>query len=201
MIGIIDYGLGNIQAFKNLLVNNSISTRIVKNQDDLDGLNCAILPGVGSFDNAIRKLRSQSYFEKLNNSVLNDKLPIVGICVGMQIMLDSSEEGLEKGLSWIKGSVKKFDPTSFIVPHMGWNIICETREECIFKNLDNEREFYFLHSYYAEVEEKYVISQTKHGHIFCSSFKKKNIYGIQFHPEKSHNNGANILKNFYNQYA
>ena len=200
MIGIIDYGLGNYKAFENVLNDASKKFTYVKEEDDLSKINCAILPGVGSFDNAIKKFREQSYFTTLNNLVISSKLPILGVCVGMQIMTYSSDEGFETGLKWIEGSVKKFNNVT--VPHLGWNKInIINKNEIIFKNLSNNSEFYFLHSYFVDVEDQYVKATTKYGKSFCSIFQKNHIYGVQFHPEKSHDNGKEIILNFCDKYA
>ena len=201
MIGIIDYGLGNLKAFVNLFDELSIETKIIKKTEDLDNIKCAILPGVGSFDNAITKLKSQEYFANLDTLVTEKNFPLLGVCIGMQIMLDNSDEGTKAGLSWINGTVKKFNDKSPLVPHIGWNNVDAINKNFIFRNLDQEREFYFLHSYYVSTSDDNILSSTNHGQTFCSSFKKNNLYGVQFHPEKSHLNGMNILRDFYLMYA
>jgi len=202
LIGIINYGLGNLKAFENLFKSNSIPCLIIENEKDFDKVKCLILPGVGAFDNAITKLKSQSYFIKLNNLICKHQIPIMGICIGMHIMLEESEEGNEKGLSWVKGNVKKFKESNLMLPHMGWNDIEILNNDEIFVDIDDYNEFYFLHSYYVEnIETQNILTNTIYKRKFCSAFKHKNIYGIQFHPEKSHSNGVKILKNFYKKYA
>lgn len=199
MIGIIDYGLGNYRAFENLLRENFIDFLYINQPSDLDKVKCTLLPGVGSFDNGIKSLKSQVYFEELNNRVLNSSLPIMGICIGMHIMLDGSEEGSEKGLSWISGRVKKFKNVK--TPHLGWNKVSQFNENFIFKGIEQDAEFYFLHSYFVETSKDHMLMNSFYGNNFCSAFRKRNIFGMQFHPEKSHEQGTKIIINFYKNYA
>ena len=199
MIGIINYGLGNYKAFENLLRENFIDFLYVNQTSDLDKIKCALLPGVGSFDNAIKKLKSQVYFNELNDRVLKNNLPIMGICVGMHIMLESSEEGIESGLSWLSGRVRKFKNVK--IPHLGWNKVSVLNKNFLFNDLKPNAEFYFLHSYFVETLQDYILTNSFYGNNFCSVFKKQNIFGMQFHPEKSHDHGRNIIINFYKNYA
>ena len=197
MISIIDYGLGNVKAFSNIYKSLDIQHKIIKKIDDLHNSSKIILPGVGSFDWAIKKLEDSGFKEILNDLVLNKKIPFLGICVGMQLISDRSEEGSLNGLGWIKGKVKKIplDDNSIIVPHMGWNNV-ELEKNILFKGIDNPN-FYFLHSYFFDpLNTDSIIGTTYYGKRFASIINTDNIFGIQFHPEKSHENGIRILKNF-----
>jgi len=200
MIGIIDYGVGNIKAFSNIYEQLNLSFKIVKNIEDFFDVTKIILPGVGSFDHAMTSLQNSGMREKLDELVLEKKLPVIGICVGMQMLAKSSEEGNLKGLGWIDGTVKKFDKSKIKngpLPHMGWNTLNIEKENGIFKNLEEEPRFYFLHSYYFECNNKEdVIATATYGKRFECMVNHENIYGIQCHPEKSHHNGIQLLKNF-----
>jgi len=190
MIGIIDYGVGNIKAFANIYKNFNMSYKIVKNISEFENVTKLILPGVGSFDHAMTSLQNSGMREKLDELVLNDKLPILGICVGMQMLAKSSEEGELLGLGWIDGVVKKFDKSKIKdgpLPHMGWNSLNIKKDNKIFENLEKNPRYYFLHSYYFECNNKEdVIATSNYGEQFECMINHDNIYGIQPHPEKSH---------------
>jgi glutamine amidotransferase len=200
MIGIIDYGVGNIKAFANIYKNFDMPFKIVKNSEDFEDITKIILPGVGSFDHAMQCLQNSGMREKLDELVLDKKLPVIGICVGLQMLAESSEEGECKGLGWIKGHVKKFDKAHINndpLPHMGWNNLNIVKDNKLFKKLEEKPRFYFLHSYYFECLNKNdVIASSSYGIEFECMVNHDNIYGIQCHPEKSHHNGMQILKNF-----
>ena len=194
-ICIIDYQLGNIKAFKNIYNKLNINAEIVSKTEQFEGATHLILPGVGSFDWAISKLNRSGLRDTLDQLVLKKKVPILGVCVGMQIMSSNSEEGQLSGLNWIDGNVKKFK-NDYVLPHMGWNQIKPFTESIIFKDIKN-MEFYFLHSFYYKVkEDKHILSTTEYSNIFTSAINKNNIYGTQFHPEKSHQSGIKLLENF-----
>ena len=200
MIGIINYGLGNIKAFENAFKDLSINTRVISKNDDINKqISHIILPGVGSFDSAILKLNQSGLKESLFDYILSYEIPVLGVCVGMQIMAESSEEGQLKGLNWVPGKVLRFKPDNespINIPHMGWNSIIFTKESPLFLGI-KEPYFYFLHSYYFSPEKEDIsIGETFSGKAFTSAFKYKNFYGTQFHPEKSHQNGIQLLKNF-----
>ena len=200
MIGIIDYGVGNIKAFVNIYKNFDMPYKIVKNISEFENVTKLILPGVGSFDHAMTSLQNSGMREKLDELVLNDKMPLIGICVGMQMLAKSSEEGELSGLGWIDGVVKKFDKSKINnrpLPHMGWNTLNIKRNNKIFENLEENPRYYFLHSYYFECNNKEdVIATATYEDKFDCMINYRNIYGIQCHPEKSHHNGMQLLKNF-----
>ena len=192
---IIDYGIGNIKAFKNIYEKSNINAVIATKKNQLEDATHLILPGVGAFDWAMSKLDKSGLRETLDTLVLDRKIPILGICVGMQMMASRSEEGILPGLNWIKGKVLKFDENT-LLPHMGWNNVKVSVTSKIFNNMENP-EFYFLHSYYYQVEDaKNILATSEYGELFSSAINKENIFGTQFHPEKSHENGIKILENF-----
>ncbi len=205
MIGILNYGLGNIQAFKNICIRKNFGFKEVKNSLDLENIDCFLLPGVGAFDDAINKLKSQDYFSDLNYLITKKKKPVLGVCVGMQIMFRKSQEGKLDGLNWIDGEVKiigknRKNEKDLILPHLGWNKIEIIKDHEIFKKL-NDKYFYFLHSYFCETFSDQNFANTNYYHTFTSVAINDNIYGIQFHPEKSHQQGEQILTNYYNIYV
>ncbi len=194
-ICIVDYGIGNIKAFKNIYDKLNINVEIASKKEQFVNATHLILPGVGTFDWAMSKLNESGLRETLDRLVLEKKIPILGICVGMQIMASQSEEGVLSGLNWIEGKVLKLDK-DIILPHMGWNNVKLSNKSDLFNNIENF-EFYFLHSYYYKTEDdKYILSMSKYGNLFTSAIYKENIFGTQFHPEKSHKNGIKILENF-----
>lgn len=203
MIKIVDYGLGNIMAFYNLYKSMNIDIQIAKNSDQLKNADKIILPGVGSFDYAMSKLNQSGMRDVLDELVLETKIPVLGICVGMQIMLRKSEEGVENGLGWIQSDVIKFDSdfngSENKTPHMGWNSINPKIDSPLLKNLNSHSEFYFLHSYYCDIKNsENILASSNYQKEFTSILKFNNIYGIQCHPEKSHSSGINLLTNFSN---
>ncbi len=196
MIGIIDYGLGNIKAFSNILKNLNYQYIILSEKIELEKCSKFILPGVGAFDEAVLKIKKLNYFKKLENEILVKKKNILGICVGMQVFLEKSEEGLNEGLNWVNGTVVKFSSNDQRIPHMGWNKLIVKNNHDILKDI-SKSEFYFLHSYYCKIRnDKNICTYTNYEENFCSVFVDNNIFGIQFHPEKSHSNGIQLIKNF-----
>ncbi len=201
MITIIDYGLGNINAFANIYKSLNIPVKIACSCDDLADACKLILPGVGSFDAAMQSLDRSGMRGSIDELVLSKHVPVLGICVGMQILAESSEEGLCPGLGWIKGRVKKFNPEvmdkNYPLPHMGWNSVKSRQRSGLFKDYECDERFYFLHSYYLECDmNDNILGTTDYGFEFCSVVNSFNIYGVQFHPEKSHRAGISLLKNF-----
>lgn len=202
MIAIVDYGLGNIKAFSNIYKRLNIPHGLASTSEDLSRASKIILPGVGAFDYAMEKLNNSGLRSVLESMVLEKNVPIIGICVGMQMMAESSEEGSLKGLGWVPGHVKKLriPPSAaerFPLPHMGWNNLQLKTADPLFVDLDKDPRFYFLHSYYFETSNpENVIATAEYGEQFSCIVKNKNVYGIQCHPEKSHHSGVSILKNF-----
>jgi len=201
MIGIIDYGSGNVQAIATIYKNLNINYQVITKPEDLDKADKLVLPGVGAFDATMQQLIDSGLKDKLNELVFDKKVPILGICVGLQVMGYGSDEGNLPGLGWIPGQVKKFDETKIELkpklPHMGWNVINDTRNHNLFKGIDNDFGFYFVHSFYFECEkEENILATSNYGGKFTSSIYANHIFGTQFHPEKSHGNGVQLLKNF-----
>ena len=187
MIGVVNYGLGNIKAFANIYGRLGIPCIIVAKADDLNAVSKIILPGVGAFDHAMRLLEESDMRRALDEFALKRRLPVLGICVGMQIMAYSSEEGKLPGLGWIAGTVKKFDATKLAsstrLPHMGWNNIRPVIEDGLLKHIDANNRYYFLHSYYFDCQnDDDVLAVTDYGGPFASAVHSGNISGVQFHP-------------------
>lgn len=197
MIGIIDYGIGNINAFYNIYKEKNINLKIISNTKDLDeNIKKLILPGVGSFDNAISLLQEKQLFKKIVDFTKNPDNKILGICVGMQILALKSLEGNLNGMELIDGKFEKLK--NKVLPHIGWNSIKIKNRINLFDGIDQNSYFYFLHSFaLLNLKEQHKVCETFYGENFVSAFKKDNIYGIQFHPEKSHLLGSKILLNFY----
>jgi glutamine amidotransferase len=199
MIAIVDYGLGNVKAFANIYSGLDLEHVIARTPADLAQATHAILPGVGAFDQAMQRLHSSGMREALDEIVVGRKLPVLGVCVGMQILMGRSEEGQAAGLGWLPGDVVRFRTppgASLQVPHIGWNTIAPAREHPLFAGLDAQAGFYFLHSYLTRCEEHDRLAATDYGGEFASAVGRDNILGVQFHPEKSHGNGIQLLRNF-----
>jgi glutamine amidotransferase len=201
MIAIIDYGLGNIKAFVNIYKQLNIPVIIAKNPDQLKDVEKIILPGVGSFDYAMQRFNDSGLRDTVDELVLHKTIPIIGICVGMQMLAKSSDEGNLPGLGWIDAKVKKFDLSTFThpacIPHMGWNDVKPVKSTQLMNNLEKDARFYFLHSYYFHCNrQEDIIATANYGIQFSCAVRFKNILGVQFHPEKSHHWGIQLLKNF-----
>ncbi|WP_417328167.1 imidazole glycerol phosphate synthase subunit HisH [Halarcobacter sp.] len=198
MIAILDYGIGNLKSIYNMFKKVGVESIITSDIETIIKADKYLLPGVGSFDYGINSLKNANFFEVLEKEILINKKPILGICLGMQLLTNSSEEGKEKGLGWIDAQTIKFDleDKSLAIPHMGWNKINPTNTNDIFKNL-NENRFYFVHSYHVVCNDnKNILAMVNYGQEFTCSIYKDNIYGVQFHPEKSHKFGMQLFKNF-----
>lgn len=202
MIAIVDYGLGNIKAFANVYKRLNIPHYFASRESDLLRADKIILPGVGAFDFAVKKLDESGLNASLDYMVRERKTPVLGVCVGMQIMAASSEEGCEQGLGWIEGRVKKLpklcgEKVCLPLPHMGWNSVKVECDGGLFNGMPVDPRFYFLHSYYFECENpKHSIATANYGVSFTTAVQKENVYGIQCHPEKSHSCGIKLLENF-----
>lgn len=201
MITIIDYGLGNIQAFVNVYRRLDIPVRVAREPAAVETAERIILPGVGAFDHAMELLQGSGMRESLDTVAAAGRVPVLGICVGMQILAGSSEEGKLNGLGWIEGEVRKLDvahaAAPIRLPHMGWNDVEPLAPGGLFAGLETAARFYFLHSYYFACRQaSNELARTDYGAPFASAVRAGCIYGVQFHPEKSHHYGVRLLQNF-----
>ncbi len=197
MISIIDYNLGNVSSIRKMIEKLDYKCTITNDREIISKSKFLILPGVGSFDTGILNLKKLNLKDLIIEMALNKKVPILGICLGMQLLANSSEEGVESGLGLIPGHVKRFDNNeSYPVPHIGWSNIKTKKTNILTKNI-NEPRFYFVHSLYFKVlDNKNEILASYYPNEFTSGIKLNNIYGVQFHPEKSHKFGLKLLDNF-----
>jgi glutamine amidotransferase len=203
MIVIVDYNSGNISSIKNMLKRLNFDCIVSSNKDDIESASKLIIPGVGSFDYGMNQLKKLDIIKTLENAVLINKIPVLGICLGAQIMCKGSDEGVENGLGWFDAYVSRFDTYKMgdctRIPHVGWNSIVLRKDSKLFHNSDVESRFYFVHSYHFTTNEfRDIIAETKYGYSFPCILEKHNIYAVQFHPEKSHKNGMKLLSNFAN---
>lgn len=202
MITIIDYGMGNLGSIKNMFKYIGVEAKIESDPDKIKNASKILLPGVGSFDTAMKKINENDLKEVLNEKALKEQIPILGICLGMQLLTNSSEEGSLDGLGWIDAQTLSFKDRidkKYRIPHMGWNLVRKSNDCKLTEDFENFQElrFYFVHSYFVKVEdEKNSILKTNYGVEFDSAIHKNNIYGAQFHPEKSHKFGMKIFENF-----
>ncbi len=201
MIAIVNYGSGNIQAIGNIYGRLNIPFVVASTPDELLSAEKILLPGVGAFDQAMGELERSGMRRALDELVLEMHRPILGICVGMQLLARSSDEGTAAGLGWIDGVVKRFDESTFDqathLPHMGWNTVEPTGSHPLFDQVDLGTGYYFLHSYHFTCRDAAdVLAETDYGVRFTSAVRRGNVYGVQFHPEKSHRAGIQLLKNF-----
>ncbi len=197
---IIDYGVGNIGSIVNMFKRIGVKATLSSDETQIMQANKLLLPGVGSFDKGMLNLQHSGLMNVLERKVVEQKTPILGICLGMQLLFEKSEEGELPGLRWIAGEVRRFDfksQSALRVPQMGWNEIRATDYNSLFYGLEIEARFYFAHSYYVECREAAeILATTEYGGAFVSAVNKGNIWGVQFHPEKSHRFGLQLLKNF-----
>lgn len=201
MIGIVDYGLGNTQAFANIYKRLNIPAVKASTPEVLREADKIILPGVGAFDWAMQCLERAGLRETIDELVMVDKRPVLGVCVGMQMMAKSSEEGVVPGLGWIDAEVKRFysdtNADNLVLPHMGWNDVASHGSCALMKELSTDARFYFLHSYFlSPSKQSEVIGVCDYGGHFACAVRSGNCYGVQFHPEKSHGWGIQLLRNF-----
>ena len=201
MIAVIGYGSGNVKAIQNIYKRLNIDCFVAEDPSQLANASHMILPGVGAFDTTISLLQKSGMRETLDQRVRVDKTPILGICVGMQIMADASEEGEAQGLGWVKGHVRRLEIDQIAhkpyLPHLGWNSIETNQSHPLFAGVEASQGFYFLHSYYFDcAEPEATLATTEYGDRFTVSVQNENVFGVQFHPEKSHYNGIQVFKNF-----
>jgi len=200
-IGVVNYGIGNIGSVTNMLNYIGRNVEIISNPDELNRVDKLILPGVGSFDKGMAELNNREFIEPLYNRVVHDSVPILGICLGMQMLMRSSEEGILPGLGLIDGDTRKFVFTDklekYRTPHMGWNIVYPRYYKSLFNNQSEEYRFYFVHSYHVVCNnDADILATAKYGYEFICAVEHENIFGVQFHPEKSHKFGMDLLRNF-----
>lgn len=201
MITIIDYGMGNLGSIKNMLKKIGVGAIISSNHKVIEDADKLILPGIGAFDAGMKNLDDLGLITILNSKVIKNNTPILGICLGMQLLTKCSEEGNTQGLGWIDAQTVQFkfdgNNNTLKVPHMGWNTTCINKESPLFNEMFVEPRFYFVHSYHVVCNNDHdILTTTHHGYEFASSIQKDNIMGVQFHPEKSHKFGMRLLKNF-----
>ena len=200
MTGIVDYGMGNLGSVKRKLDRIGVESVISSKPDELAACKKLILPGVGHFGMAVGELKKRGLWDFLNEAVLNQKKPILGICLGMQLMAKTSEEGDTEGFGWFDAAVVRFrieDTLRYKIPHMGWNGVTVEKESPLFEGIHRTSGFYFVHAYHMVCkEETDILNQTIYNIPFVSAVEKGNIIGVQYHPEKSHDAGERLLRNF-----
>ena len=203
MLIIVDYGMGNLNSIKNMIKKIGGSAEISSDRAAIKDATKLILPGVGAFDNGMRNLKEKGMIDLLGDKVLNERTPILGICLGMKLFTNRSEEGVLPGLGWIEAETKRFDfdpnPNRLKIPHMGWNIVEPVDSSDLFRGFSEQEEarFYFVHSYHVVCQNpQNVLASANYGFDFTCSVRNGNIFGTQFHPEKSHRFGMKLTQNF-----
>jgi len=204
MITIIDYKTGNLGSIQNILKRIGEQSVVTSDKNEIAKAKKLILPGVGAFDTGMRNLNDLGLVNVLNEKVINEKTPVLGICLGMQLLSEGSEEGMLRGLGWIRAKTVRFqfiDTIEYKIPHMGWNFIKQHKASRLFENMYPEARFYFVHSFYFRAgNTEDIVTTTTYETEFTSSVEHENILGVQFHPEKSHKFGMKLLKNFVDFY-
>lgn len=198
MITVIDYGVGNLGSIKNMFKRLGIDVQITSDLNLIDKARKILLPGVGAFGNGMEHLNRGELRSVLDRKALREKVPVLGICLGMQLMTRRSEEGNQPGLGWVSAQTTRIPAAPGLkVPHMGWNLVRPTQKDPLTDNLPEEPRFYFVHSYCVQVDDpRHSILKATHGIEFDAAFHVDNIFGAQFHPEKSHRFGMKLLQNF-----
>ena len=198
MIVVVDYGVGNISSVLNMLKKIGAEAKVSKSVDDIVSADKFLLPGVGAFDAGMEKLTATGLIPILEEQVMSHKKPVLGICLGAQMLGRSSEEGSAPGLGWIDMEVKRFEPKPLRkIPHMGWNFVSKCKDHPMLEELDELSRFYFVHSYYMQPQNKEdILLTTNYEQVFVTAVARENIIGVQFHPEKSHKYGMQLLHNF-----
>lgn len=204
IITIINYGIGNLTSVKNMLRKAGADHVVISSElEDIEKADKFLLPGVGHFDYGMKKLKESGLIPVIEQKVLVERIPILGICLGAQLMTNRSDEGNSHGLGWVDGETISFNkevlPPGYKIPHMGWNYIKTSKDCILFKDMYSDPRFYFVHSYHFMMQNsKDIWLQTEYGYEFCAAFQKDNIYACQFHPEKSHKFGLKLMENFVN---
>jgi len=201
MIVIVDYGMGNLRSVQYKLKKTGIDALVSSSPDDIERANALILPGVGHFAKGMENIHKAGLFVALNDAAMIRKIPVMGICLGMQLFARKSQEGSVAGLGWIDGEVSRFQfegqNHSLRVPHVGWNTITPEKESPLLTSVEPRQRFYFTHSYYMECKnEDDILATTHYGYPFVSVVHRDNIFGTQFHPEKSHRRGIGLIVEF-----
>ena len=199
MITIVDYNMGNSGSIRNMLRKLGFESEITSDRDRIATASKLILPGVGAFDAGMESLERSGLIPVLNERVLEARIPALGICLGMQLMSRSSAEGERSGLGWVDAEAVRFQPAdpALKVPHMGWNLVTAVRSAPLVDDLPAESRFYFVHSYYIRCQRAAdVLLTASYGEVFHAAFQRENVWGVQFHPEKSHKFGMRLLRNF-----
>jgi imidazole glycerol-phosphate synthase subunit HisH len=204
MFVIVDYGVGNLSSIQNMLKKGGTSAVISGKESDIAMASKLLLPGMGHFDNCMQRFNASGLRAIIEQKVFEDKVPVLGICVGLQMLMASSEEGREKGLGWLPGKTIRFKPgqmdASLKIPHMGWQDVQCQKKSRLWNDLEGAR-FYFAHSFYVEPAiETDILLTARYGYDFTVGVERDNLLGVQFHPEKSHRFGMQLLQNFSNQY-
>ena len=202
MIVIVDSGLGNVGSIYNMLRKIGVPASISHEPDAIAAGEKLILPGVGAYDEGVTKLQTLGLWTVLHDAVQKQKKPVLGICLGMELMVNGSDEGELSGLGWIDGVCRTFDREvttreRLKVPHMGWNAVAYEPRSALFAGWEGKARFYFVHSYHVVPAcDDDIAGRTTYGHEFVSAVQRDNVYGVQFHPEKSHRLGMNLLERF-----
>jgi glutamine amidotransferase len=200
MIGIVDYGMGNLGSVRHRLDTMGVPSVISYDLSQLANADKLILPGVGHFQTGVKQLKERGLWNFLHEQVLDKKKSILGICLGMQLMAQRSEEGSSEGLGWFNADVIKFrikDTLRYKVPHIGWNTVTLTKQSKLFENVDRNADYYFVHSFHLQCNDPAdILNETFYEYSFVSAIQKENIMGVQYHPEKSHKGGEQLIKNF-----
>lgn len=202
MIVIVDYGMGNLGSVAKIFERLGVNTVISSDPKKIESAKKLIFPGVGNFASGMKNLKKYNILDLLSKKVIKEKTPVLGLCLGMQLLSEWGEEGDCQGLGWIKGKTVKFnfnnkDEDNLKIPHMGWNSVDLAKKSFLTKNIIDSDRFYFAHSYHFVCEDKKdILAKTSYGYDFVSIVQKDNILGVQFHPEKSHSSGMKLLENF-----
>ena len=197
MITIIDYGMGNLGSIRNMLRRAGVPSTITGDPDEIARATKVLLPGVGSFDAAMWQIHDRGLREVLDRKALRERVPTLGICLGMQLMTRGSEEGVRAGLGWVDAETCRFPTDGLKVPHMGWNLVRPTRSSPLVDGLPPDARFYFVHSYFVRTDRPAdTVLTAQYGLTFAAALEAGNIFGAQFHPEKSHKYGMQLLANF-----